>query len=117
MNLENIRFVTMPISKNNRKDFCTVINYGTLNGDYLEYETKEGLIRKHIKSFGDSIKILSPFEIDYDKSIYQWRKKGDYRPVVLDPSIETGEVYRCNAWHFGLMIDSSGDIIKVRPDL
>jgi len=113
---EDKLFITMPHGKKNEKYFGSAINLAELKGDTLIYNTKTGITKTKVSDLERCFQLKKVTEFDYADSLYYWRKKWrNYKDVVFDESITNGEEYRQSAWHFSLLIDASGDVVKVKP--
>ena len=113
---ENKVFITMPHGKKNETYFGSAINLAELKGDTLIYDTKTGVTKTKVTDLESCFQLKKVTEFDYTDSLYWWRKKWrNYKEVVFDESITNGEEYRQTAWHFSLLIDATGDVVKVKP--
>ena len=114
----NIIFITMPIFEDKRR-FGTVINFGTLNGDILTYETKAGVQHKNIHEFDSCFKLHKLEDFDWKESLHYWSKERKNqvhygKPFVIDEELNTGEKYRGNTWHLALLIQPTETEVKVK---
>lgn len=109
--------IMMPIFDGNKTDYGSIINVGIKKGDFIEFETKDGIKKMRESDFVNPLFISCINNIDFNKSLYYWKRKtGNYNNIVIDYSIETGEVYRGNCWHFELMINTDDKhTTKVKP--
>lgn len=97
----------------------SVVNWGEMQGDKVKYLTKDGEQLKTIAQLNNGHTSVCDFEdLDLKGSLWAWYKSNptqEAKPIEIDYSIETGEIYAGNCWHLSLMIDKSGDTVKIKP--
>ncbi len=56
-------------------------------------------------------------DLDIAGGLHHWYHKNYSqvgKPIVIDDTIQTGEIYRGNMWHLGLMIQPTDTELKVK---
>jgi esterase/lipase superfamily enzyme len=103
---------------NTTPSMLSIINYATKNKDMFTYETSNGTItttKQEIEN--ENVKIVTINEIDIQKSLYHWFKNNPSqhgKQIVLDETIESGEIYSGRCWCYSLMLNCTKDEIKFK---
>lgn len=86
---------------------CSILNYGDdLGSGIIKYINKDGVQVMPTSSFPTCIKVFKIEQIDLDHLMRSWKKETNcYLPVVLDETIEVGEVYKNRFSPVSIMIE------------
>lgn len=125
LNTSNTRLILMEIFKSKstpegkRKVHMTsIINYGeVLEGGYIQYLTREGVQVNPIEKVNSgSIEIISFGAIDLNHLMRDWSSMNqNQKPIVLDESIETHEVYSAQYGRLQVMIERRENEVAIKP--
>jgi len=123
-NTKNMVLITQPIFGVEEKEgkkiihHFSIINYGRKLGDgIIEMVTNKGKITENENSMPYSIKLFNFEDICLENLMSHWRKyNGEFnKPILLDESIETHEVYSNNISPLKIMIERREKSIAIKP--
>lgn len=123
-NTKNMILITQPIFGVKEKEgkkiihHSSIINYGKKLGDgIIEFVTNKGKVSENENSMPYSIKLFNFEDICLENLMSHWRKyNGEFnKPILLDESIETHEVYSNNFSPLKIMIERREKSIAIKP--
>jgi len=124
MNSKNTYLITQPIFGVKKNDIgkklvshSSIINYGEDLGDgTIKYLTRDGEQTSSVFTFDSSISLIKFDSICLDNLMSKWKRLNkENKPIVLDESIETNEVYVSDFSPMNIMIERRADCIAIKP--
>lgn len=124
MDSKNTYLITQPIfgvrEENGKKliNLSSVINYGEERADGLIYfKTNYGEKKQTIEQFeSTSIRLFKLEDICLDNFMNKWKRvNNDYKPIVLDETIETNEIFVDQFSPLEIMIERRKDCNAIKP--
>lgn len=124
MNTENAYLITMPIYGVRKGDdgknlihHSSIINYGENIGNNLVKSVfKDGIRIQSIFEFPSSMRIFKFSEICLENLMSGWKKTNkEYKPIVLDESINTHEVFENDYSPLKIMVERRENEIAIKP--
>jgi len=124
MNSKNTYLITQPIFgvKENSKGkkiihHCSIINYGKeLENKRVSFINRDGKVVQNVSEFESGIKLFKVEDICLDNLMSKWKRLNkENKPIVLDESIETNEVYVSDFSPMNIMIERRADCIAIKP--
>jgi hypothetical protein len=94
-----------------------VINFGEeLEGGRVKFTTRDGEQIKNIHSLDNSIKVFKMDDICLENFMSKWKRiNKDSKPIILDESIETEEIFQNDFSPLKIMIERRSDCIAIKP--
>ncbi len=125
LNTSNTHLILMEIYKSKstpegkrKVNMTSIINYGeVLEGGYIQYLTREGVQVYPVETVNQTpIEVVSFDVLDLNHLMSDWSSKNkNQKPIVLDESIETHEVYDAKFGRFRVMIERRENVIAIKP--
>jgi hypothetical protein len=124
MDTKNTYLITQPIfgvKKNEQGKKIvhhnSIINYGEdLGNGQVKYLTKAGVQVSSVFNFDSSIALVKFESICLDSLMSNWKRiNKTYKPVVLDESINTHEVFENDFSPLKIMVERREDCIAIKP--
>jgi len=124
MKVENTYLITQPIfgvreTHEGKKviHHCSIINYGEdLGNGTIKYVTREGVQIQSIFNFESSISLVKFNSICLENLMSDWRRiNKTYKPIVLDETIDTQEVFTNDFSPLKIMVERRKDCIAIKP--
>ncbi len=123
MTTKDTYLITQPLFGVKEKDgkkiihHCSILNYGKeLGNGMIEFVTHEGKKTQTKSEFESSIKLFKFDEISLDNLMSKWSKiNNEYKPIVLDETIDTNEVYKNTFSPLSIMIERRKECIAIKP--
>lgn len=124
MKAENTYLIAMPVfglrsSEDGKKllNHSSIINYGEeLDGGNVRFLTKSGVKTQGIHSFDGSIKLFKIEDICLENLMSNWKRiNKTYKPVVLDETIDTHEVFENDFSPLKIMVERRENEIAIKP--
>ena len=123
INLDEYRFILHVIFSSSKRTILNIVNWGKIDKDgKIKFITKDGekiKTKQDILNEFKSTEVVKFEELDLKDSLYYWYKKnqGYDRELIVDMTIETGEIFTQNCWQIDLMIQANENTIKIKPIL
>lgn len=122
INLDNYRFILHIIFSSSKRTILNIINWGEINKNgKIKFITKDGektKTKEEIISEHSSAEVVKFEELDLRSSLHYWFKRNQShynKKLVVDMTIETGEVIKQNCWNISLMVQANEEQIKIKP--
>lgn len=123
-NLDKIRFILHVIFSNERLSILNIVNWGVINKDgKIKFTTKDGdklKTKEEIENEFSSSKVVEFKELNLRGSLHYWFKKNPKhygKDIIVDTTIDKGEIITQNCWVIDLMVQANEENIKVKPIL
>lgn len=124
MDTTNTYLIIQPIfgirkTENDKKviHHSSILNYGEDLGDgTVRYLTKNGIQVSSVFAFDKSIAIIKFNSICLENLMSNWKRiNKEYKPIVLDESIDTQEVFENDFSPLKIMVERREDCIAIKP--
>ena len=124
MNVANTYLITQPIFQVRKNEegkkivhHCSIINYGKeLKNRKVNFVNKNGKQSMYPHQFDSSISLVRFNDICLENLMHSWKRNNkESKPVVLDESIDTHEVYENEFSTLKIMIERRENEIAIKP--
>lgn len=124
MRAENTYLITQPIfgvrkTEDGKKliHHSGILNYGEDLGDgRIKYVTRNGVQIQSVFNFESSIALIKFNSICLENLMSKWKKANkEYKPIVLDETIDTQEVFTNDFSPLKIMVERRADCIAIKP--
>lgn len=122
INLDEYRFILHVIFSGSKRTILNIVNWGKIDDNgKIKFLTRDGeklKTKAEIVNGFSSTEVVKFEDLDIKNSLYYWFRKNQNhynKEIVIDMTIETGEIFTQNCWNIDLMIQANEKVIKVKP--